>query len=83
MASELQTGVVVLDINMPGIGGLEAIPLLRAEYPGAAIIMLTLMRAKSYHQAAMAAGADGYVFKQDMLEKLIPAILQAIDEAPE
>ena len=55
--------VVLLDLNMPGLSGLEALPQIRQALPGAKIVVLTTSKAVESEQAAMAAGADAYVSK--------------------
>jgi two-component system, chemotaxis family, chemotaxis protein CheY len=62
-AAATEPSIVLLDLNMPGLGGLEALPQLRAALPGVKIIVLTTSRAPESEQAAMAAGADGYLSK--------------------
>jgi len=59
---------------MPGLSGLETIPLLRAMLPEASIIALTLLDAKVYRQATLAAGADDFVLKANLSTDLLPAI---------
>jgi DNA-binding NarL/FixJ family response regulator len=55
--------VIVLDLSMPGIGGLEAIPLLRVAAPDATIIVMSGHAERSLIEQVMAAGAGGYVEK--------------------
>jgi CheY-like chemotaxis protein len=62
-AAALDPSVVLLDMNMPGVSGLEALPRLRAALPGVKIIALTTSKAAETERAAMAAGADAYVSK--------------------
>jgi DNA-binding NarL/FixJ family response regulator len=66
--------IILLDVGLPGIDGISAIPLIRAEYPQADIIMLTIF---SDHQTifnALCSGAVGYVLKESMLTELRGAI---------
>jgi DNA-binding NarL/FixJ family response regulator len=62
-AAATDPSVVLLDLNMPGLSGLEALPELRAALPGVKIVVLTTSKAVESEQAAMAAGADAYVSK--------------------
>jgi two-component system phosphate regulon response regulator OmpR len=55
--------LMVLDLNMPGLTGLETLPKLREALPDAKIVVLTTSRAIESERAAMAAGADAYVPK--------------------
>jgi DNA-binding NarL/FixJ family response regulator len=73
-AQPLHPQVVLVDLNMPGMSGLEAIPRLRQALPDAGIIALTLLDAEVYRQAALAAGADGFVSKSTLYTDLLPAI---------
>ena len=73
-AQDLRPQVILVDLNMPGLSGLETIPLLRAMLPEAGIIALTLLDAKVYRQAALAAGADDFVPKANLSTDLLPAI---------
>lgn len=66
--------MIILDISMPGIGGMEAISLVKGKYPWIKILMLTMHKNKQYFYNAMAAGADGYLMKDDSDEELLVAI---------
>ncbi|MBK8023691.1 MAG: response regulator transcription factor [Chloroflexi bacterium] len=73
-AHELQPDVVLLDLNMPGMDGLTAIPLLRKESPGSRILILTMYDDVSYLQEALRAGASGYILKKAVDSELLMAI---------
>ena len=77
-AQDLQPQVILVDLNMPGLSGLETIPRLRAMLPEARIIALTLLDAKVYRQAALAAGADDFVPKSNLSTDLLPAIRRVV-----
>ena len=62
-AAATDPSMVFLDLNMPGLTGLEALPKLREALPDAKIVVLTTSRAIESERAAMAAGADAYVPK--------------------
>ena len=70
--------VVLVDLDMPGMTGLELIPRLRESFPDLIIIVLTLLEGPTYWQAAMAAGADGFVFKSRLTTDLLPTIRQSL-----
>ena len=80
IAPRLQPDVILLDLNMPGAGGLAAIPRLRQLVPDARIIALTLLDTEGYRDAALEAGADRFVPKSSMNQDLIPVILDAVSE---
>lgn len=66
--------IVILDITMPGITGMEAITLVKEKCPWIKILMLTMHKNKQYFYNAMAAGADGYLLKDDSDKELIVAL---------
>ena len=71
--------VIVTDIAMPGINGIEAVRTLRANRTQTPIVMLTVDRAPEMVECAMDAGATAYVDKLAAGEDLIPAIRLAFD----
>ena len=73
-AEALRPQVVLIDLKMPGLSGLEAIPRLRRALPDARIIAVTLLDTDAYRQAALAAGADDFVPKTTLNAELLPAI---------
>ena len=66
--------LVILDISMPKIGGLEAIAMVRERRPAMKILIFTMHKSKQYFYHAMMAGADGYLVKDDSEEDLLRAI---------
>lgn len=70
----LHPQVIVVDLAMPGMSGLEAIPRLRELQPDACIVALTQMEPAEYREAALAAGADEFVTKATLSTDLLPAI---------
>jgi DNA-binding NarL/FixJ family response regulator len=74
LAQNLKPDVVLIDLSMSDLPGLELIPKLRALLPNMGIIALTLFDTDDYRQAALAAGADGFVSKNTMNIDLMPAI---------
>jgi DNA-binding NarL/FixJ family response regulator len=70
--------VIVTDIAMPGINGVEAARKLRANRTGTPIVMLTVDRAPEMVECALKAGATAYVDKLAAAEDLIPAIRLAL-----
>lgn len=71
---ESEVDMIILDISMPGIGGMEATGLVKKKYPWIKILMLTMHKNKQYFYNAMAAGADGYLMKDDSDQELLIAI---------
>ena len=76
LAEDLQPDVVLLDVNMPGLSGIETTPYLRQILPGAGIIMLSFENSETYKEAALVAGVDDFVPKDTLAYALIPAILR-------
>lgn len=69
--------VIVSDISMPGISGLDAIVRLKADVPTAKFVFLTVHHNLAYVEEALQAGALGYVLKQSAVEELILAVRAA------
>jgi DNA-binding NarL/FixJ family response regulator len=66
--------VVILDIGMPGLNGLEAARRIRKEAPGSQILILTMHDSEQVVQEMLAAGARGYVLKSDAGRDLVQAV---------
>jgi two-component system NarL family response regulator len=73
-AATLQAEVILMDVNMPGIGGLEAARRLRACCPQAKVLMLTVSEQESDLFAAVRAGARGYLLKSATSAELVDAV---------
>ncbi len=71
--------VVLMDIDMPVVDGIQAAGLLRARFPELRIIMLTVIEDDDRIFAAIRAGADGYFLKQTPPLKLVEGIVEAMD----
>ena len=74
-----QPDVVLLDLNMPGISGVEAISAIRNEAPSAQVVMLTVSEDAQDLLAALRGGASGYLLKNIDSEFLVAAIRRAAD----
>jgi DNA-binding NarL/FixJ family response regulator len=74
LAQNLKPQVVLIDLIMPDLPGLEVIPRLRAEMPEVGIIALTLHDSDGYRKASLAAGADDFITKSRITTDLLPAI---------
>jgi two-component system invasion response regulator UvrY len=74
--SEVKPDVVVLDLSMPGIGGLEALSRILAREPGAKVLVLTAHEDAMHAKRVLKAGALGYLSKRSAAEELIQAIRQ-------
>ncbi|MFI6496742.1 response regulator [Nonomuraea typhae] len=70
--------VALLDVELPGRSGLEALPELRAALPGCAVLVLTTFARPGYLRRAMEAGAAGFLVKDGPVEELAAAIRRAV-----
>jgi two-component system response regulator NreC len=74
LARAHRPSVLVLDLNMPGGSGLEAIPRLRDSLPETAIVVLTMQDDPAFARRALQSGARGFVLKEAADEELLEAI---------
>ena len=76
--------LVVMDIGLPGMNGIEATRRIKAVVPAAQVVILTIHEGEAYRADAAAAGASAYVPKRTMQTELLPtlaALLAAQEEA--
>lgn len=71
---QLQPNVVLMDLTMPGRGGIGATEDIVREFPGVKVLVLTMHDDAAYARQALAAGASGYVLKKSLASDLIRAI---------
>jgi DNA-binding NarL/FixJ family response regulator len=71
LARTLQPDLILLDLSMPGMDGLQALPRLRETAPGCEIVMLTASVAEENLLAAIRAGAAGYLLKTEPPERIV------------
>jgi two-component system response regulator NreC len=74
LVEELNPQVVVMDITLPDISGIEATRLIKKKFPEVAIVALTIHEDEQYFFEMLKAGASGYVPKRAAPEELISAI---------
>jgi DNA-binding NarL/FixJ family response regulator len=77
-AARLHPDIIVADIMLPIVSGIEAAHLLQETMPAAKIVFLTIHSEQQFVEACMAEGALGYVLKSHMKTHLIPAIQAAL-----
>ncbi|WP_372639688.1 response regulator [Ancylomarina sp.] len=70
----LKPDIVLMDISMPELNGIEATKSIKKEYQDTKILMLTQHESKEYVLQVMKAGADGYLLKNSKKEELLNAI---------
>lgn len=73
-ALETRPAIVLMDISMPGVDGLEATRRLKQTCPGTQVLALTVHDDKHYFMQMLAAGASGYLTKQAAADELVSAI---------
>jgi DNA-binding NarL/FixJ family response regulator len=80
-ARELRPDLVLMDIRMRKMNGLEVTRYLKAEMPALTVIILTMFDLQEYRQAAAASGASAFVPKREMQTRLLPE-LQSLGFTP-
>jgi DNA-binding NarL/FixJ family response regulator len=76
---EIAPDVVVVDLGLPDLDGVDLIRMIRERHPSLPIIVLTVATSEARILAALRAGAAGYLFKEDAGRRLATAILDAFD----
>jgi DNA-binding NarL/FixJ family response regulator len=66
--------LIILDVSMPNLRGIEAIPEIRHIRPEVKVLMFTMHKEEEYLYQAISAGADGYLLKEDAEKELFSAI---------
>ena len=78
LAEEQQADVIVSDLSMPGLSGLNALKRLRSRGVTSKVIILTMHEEPEYAAEAINVGASGYVLKNEASNELISAVDQAL-----
>lgn len=74
LAEELQPDLILLDLSMPGMGGLEALETIQQKSPNSKILILTMHSEPEYLRQAIENGASGYIVKKAADVELITAM---------
>lgn len=74
--------LVIMDLNMGEIGGIEATKSIKEEHPGIEVLALTMLKSDQQIREMVAAGASGYIFKNSGVEELVEAIQKIIEGEP-
>jgi DNA-binding NarL/FixJ family response regulator len=80
MAGELKPEVIIMDISMPELNGIEATRAIRKNQPTVKIVLLTLHDSSELLRIAFRAGAKGYLLKTDAEQELVKALTVVIGE---
>jgi DNA-binding NarL/FixJ family response regulator len=78
-ARRLRPDVIVADIGMPHLNGIEALVQLKRDDPGVRVVFLTMHKDAAYARRALEAGARGYVLKHSAQAELFLAVRAALD----
>lgn len=79
LAAELTPDVVLLDINMPRVTGIQAAQELRRAHPRLGIVMLTMFAEDEIIEQALAAGADSYLRKDTPFDELVATVRATVE----
>jgi DNA-binding NarL/FixJ family response regulator len=74
LTQQLRPGVVLMDLGMPRMGGLDALRRTKREMPWTKVIMVTVHGEDAYRRAALALGADAFIVKKRLQGELLPAL---------
>ncbi len=74
MVDKVEPDVILMDISMPGMNGIQATKLIREKHTEAKIVMLTMLDQEGYVYEAVKAGATGYMLKNTSSDDLVHAI---------
>ncbi|HVG83033.1 MAG TPA: response regulator transcription factor [Vicinamibacterales bacterium] len=74
LVRETVPDVIVLDLNMPGSGGLDALPALKLAQPSLKVVVLSMHAGREYVSRAMKGGADAYLLKDSAVQDLVAAV---------
>jgi len=80
LAGELAPEVIIMDVSMPGMNGLEATRIIHDVLPETKVLLLTLHSSSEFVRSAFRAGARGYVLKSDAENELVRALNVVIGE---
>ena len=73
-AAEFKPDVIIMDVSMPGMGGVKATKIIHESLPAIRVVLLTLHKSTALLRAGLSSGAIGYVLKSDGEDELIGAL---------
>jgi DNA-binding NarL/FixJ family response regulator len=72
--NELAPNIILMDINLPGMNGVEVTRILKQQYPQIRVLILTMHSHEEYFMAAIKEGADGYLLKDAPSDQVVEAV---------
>ncbi|MEO5893734.1 MAG: response regulator transcription factor [Ferruginibacter sp.] len=76
---KFQPDVILMDVDLPGLNGIDAVKKIRVFNKDVQVIMLTIFDDDAHVFTALQAGANGYLLKKNISDKLIPSIAEVLD----
>jgi two-component system response regulator NreC len=70
--------LIILDLNMPGLSGVETMPLIKKDYPGSKVMVLSLYNDENFVSYLKELGADAYLFKDSEPHEIQSTIEQLV-----
>jgi len=80
LAESLRPDVVLVDLAMPGMNGLEVTRHLKARWPGVQVVIITVHDDEAYRRTALAAGAEAFLVKKTLGIDLWPTLRRIVGE---
>jgi DNA-binding NarL/FixJ family response regulator len=80
LSDALKPEVIIMDISMPGLNGIEATRTIHRNHPETKVILLTLHENDELVRSAFRAGARGYLLKADAEKELVQALTEVVKE---
>jgi DNA-binding NarL/FixJ family response regulator len=74
LVQALRPAIVLLDLAIPGVSGLDVLQWLQVEHPETRVIIVTVHTEDAYRQAAEASGADAFLLKKTLVTDLLPTM---------
>lgn len=74
LATELDPDIIMMDLTMPGMSGIDTIAHIKRQHPGVKLVALTFHKEDRYIHSTLQAGADAYVLKDDSRTELFTAL---------
>jgi DNA-binding NarL/FixJ family response regulator len=80
MAAALKPDVIIMDVSMPGLNGIDATRVIRKTQPEVKVVLLTLHDSAELVRSAFRAGARGYLLKTDAEQELVKALAEIVGQ---